>query len=519
MTGGPQAPWPAVEEGFLAAYAERDWPRTVSMLDRHWTSLVFSPAAFEQFFDAVRTAPEDELRKAPKAALFGEGIGRLPSGSVAVTLPGSAARIDQTLQAGSARDLVEIAVLAMVARRVNGLPHDAAAIAQASRPLVRAASTTRFSPAADLAAYWHLQAGQAALHAGDLEQARLDFDHAWTFRGKDVTGYVATSAAPFSALLAALAGDATESTRWQAETDRLEPAGRSLIEWDTMERPRLVARLLEAVDRLDVDAGARLTDTLLPQLAFDEIWPVTLFGITRHLVNAERVDRAEQLIESTVQLHPRAPSASMHAAFVTLARADVALALRRGTVLGRLLAGADAAPLAGLRSVCAIQLEILAGDLPRARRLAVVAEHGPTDQRMGQESGLLRRAVDLALGEPAEPLPGPLAPSLRRTASLLPPELNDRLRASCDGVPPPHAGLSGAHPVVVKLTPREARALEALAGPGSLPEIAERLFISRNTLKSQLRALYAKLDVSSRDEAVELARRLGLLENDEGPPP
>ena len=71
----------------------------------------------------------------------------------------------------------------------------------------------------------------------------------------------------------------------------------------------------------------------------------------------------------------------------------------------------------------------------------------------------------------------------------------------------------------MRLTRSEARALTALTGAGSLPEIAEGLYISRNTLKTQLRTLYAKLGVASRDEAVALALRLGLLDDDGGPPP
>ena len=48
--------------------------------------------------------------------------------------------------------------------------------------------------------------------------------------------------------------------------------------------------------------------------------------------------------------------------------------------------------------------------------------------------------------------------------------------------------------------------------PGSLREVADALFISRNTIKTHTRALYAKLGVASRDEAVEHGRALGPAE-------
>jgi LuxR family maltose regulon positive regulatory protein len=45
------------------------------------------------------------------------------------------------------------------------------------------------------------------------------------------------------------------------------------------------------------------------------------------------------------------------------------------------------------------------------------------------------------------------------------------------------------------------------------PEIASRLFISRNTVKTEAVAIYRKLGVSSRSEAIERAVEVGLLES------
>lgn len=63
----------------------------------------------------------------------------------------------------------------------------------------------------------------------------------------------------------------------------------------------------------------------------------------------------------------------------------------------------------------------------------------------------------------------------------------------------------------VTLSRREQRVLTAVAGGAPLPEIARELSVSRNTLKSQLRSVYRKLDASGRQEAVQTARRRGLL--------
>jgi len=45
----------------------------------------------------------------------------------------------------------------------------------------------------------------------------------------------------------------------------------------------------------------------------------------------------------------------------------------------------------------------------------------------------------------------------------------------------------------------------------SLEEIGEALRISRNTVKAHLRSIYRKLDATGRSDAVERARRHGLL--------
>jgi len=62
------------------------------------------------------------------------------------------------------------------------------------------------------------------------------------------------------------------------------------------------------------------------------------------------------------------------------------------------------------------------------------------------------------------------------------------------------------------LTAAELRLLPLLATHLSFPEIAEELFLSRHTIKSQAVSIYRKLGASSRNQAVSQSRDLGLLE-------
>jgi LuxR family maltose regulon positive regulatory protein len=70
------------------------------------------------------------------------------------------------------------------------------------------------------------------------------------------------------------------------------------------------------------------------------------------------------------------------------------------------------------------------------------------------------------------------------------------------------AAVAGVSP----LTAAELRVLRMLPSHMSLREIAERLHVSQNTVKTQAHAAYRKLDVSSRSEAVRRARSVGLVD-------
>jgi LuxR family maltose regulon positive regulatory protein len=97
----------------------------------------------------------------------------------------------------------------------------------------------------------------------------------------------------------------------------------------------------------------------------------------------------------------------------------------------------------------------------------------------------LRAFVEKLLGtaDAPSPLPGPLP---QASAALLP-----------DGVEP--------------LSERELEVLRLLGTSLSQPEIADRLYVSVNTIRSHVKHIYAKLGVHGRTAAVERAEQWGLL--------
>jgi len=71
---------------------------------------------------------------------------------------------------------------------------------------------------------------------------------------------------------------------------------------------------------------------------------------------------------------------------------------------------------------------------------------------------------------------------------------------------------AGSPPAPIEpLSPQELRVLRLLAAGLSNPDIARELVVSTNTIKTQVRSIYRKLNISSREEAREAAYELKLL--------
>ena len=72
---------------------------------------------------------------------------------------------------------------------------------------------------------------------------------------------------------------------------------------------------------------------------------------------------------------------------------------------------------------------------------------------------------------------------------------------------PPTAARRATLALVEALTEREIDVLRLLQGSLSLGEISAELYLSTNTVKTHAQAVYRKLGVHSRTEAVAVARR------------
>ncbi|HEY2592579.1 MAG TPA: LuxR C-terminal-related transcriptional regulator, partial [Chloroflexota bacterium] len=117
-----------------------------------------------------------------------------------------------------------------------------------------------------------------------------------------------------------------------------------------------------------------------------------------------------------------------------------------------------------------------------------------------------RVALDLDDGTSAAALLGAARRGLARhpDAGTLPHLLAAAERAH-------EASQGGGRTLLEPLTQAELRVLELAPTCLSIEEIGRTLSVSKNTIKTHLKAIYAKLSVASRSEAVERARELRLI--------
>ena len=188
----------------------------------------------------------------------------------------------------------------------------------------------------------------------------------------------------------------------------------------------------------------------------------------------------------------------------TLSRRSAATAVR---------ARFDPDAVAAVWSVVAARVAIHRGELAEARRQMATFQMartalGPATGWLSVRSLIEGARTHLALADPAG-----ARSCLQQVADIrvLRPRLGSladeaaELRERIRSLPPGPGGTS-------TLTPAEVRVLRLLPTYLTAAEMADRLYVTPNTVRTQIQALYGKLGATSRAEAVEAAIEIGLLE-------
>ena len=218
-----------------------------------------------------------------------------------------------------------------------------------------------------------------------------------------------------------------------------------------------------------------------------------------------------------------------HHLLLELNNVEIACRLSLGDLEGALLV-ARSVRAGDIPSVTLAQIELCSGRPDRAcarlssgpsmsladeiRRLVLLVCAEVQQGRAPEAHDALRRAVDA--GRPD----GYVRPFVEEAAQVLPllrglsakrpdPYLTELVRAVERVVPNP--AQSAPSGIVEPLTAREREVLGYLPSHLSGRDIAAKIYVSPNTVKSHMKAIYRKIGAASRSEAVDIAVSRGLL--------
>jgi len=366
--------------------------------------------------------------------------------------------------------------------------------------------------------------GIAAFYARDLELARWNFELA---DAKHIEAGRADRVDPLSlrAGLAALSGELPLARRLLAEADEAEwPAGwRDSSPADFFNLGMAVV----ALENGDPHTAERHLAAAGSIVDIIEHW--TLYALVRARRDrlAGEVDVGLMRLERLREQRGSAPGTAMARSLLDAAEAELHLAAGDAIAARRIAARSAKHSASGRLSLARTELA-----LDRAVAAATNAQwvlnaaHPTPRNRLEAELVLACAALRAGHHRDAEAVARRIAELIRATelrAPLRTVAARDRDALSAAlfraGVAQSIVALVGGESVpadeaapVATLTPREHAVLAALAETGALDEIAANLYVSRNTVKSQLSTVYRKLGVSSREAALTRAAVLGLLE-------
>ena len=378
-------------------------------------------------------------------------------------------------------------------------------------------------------------AGETAVVAGLVNRlalslhygGRLETLEQWLgwFDDDDLVRFPAI--AVFGAWVRALTGRSAEAQRWLSLADGATSAiplsdGSATIEpWVATLRAAMMA---DGVERALADAERALE--LLPPGSDWRATALCVRGIAQALLGA--ADRARADLAATV--NEAKASGAVEECFI--AQAQLALLAARQAAwdeAGRQARRAQALveetglgdySTSAIAHVAAARVALHDGRqadaraaLTRAHRLRPLLDHSFPWLAVGV--GLELTRAHLALGE--VPAARTVFSEAEEVLALRPDlgslveearELRERLAATS----------GSANTWAMSLTGAELRLLPYLATHLTFPEIGARLFISRNTVKTEALAIYRKLGASSRGKAIDRAVEVGLLESSIYPP-
>ncbi|MEV0951527.1 LuxR C-terminal-related transcriptional regulator [Promicromonospora sp. NPDC050249] len=424
-------------------------------------------------------------------------------------------------------DLIAAGVAAVVSERMRGEYGGAERIgawtdAQITLGRAHPAPPWTATNAAARPGWLSSERGLTAMLAGSLDQATQLLTRAHAEAGElPYAHYAGANAAANLALLAAFRGHLDLARTWLETLDHLSPLPGWVEHLTTVGAE--VARVLIAIDEGDPATAARLLDQLGPATHPRELWAFVAFANASYEAHFGDPHRGLRMLDTTRQQQGAlSPDPSTMAGELVL-RAEAKLLLRTGTGT-RVLHLAEQHTEVESLALSAAWAHLLAGEHSEAMRLsAEMVQYSdlPVNDRMGHH--LVQATAHLRARHPERARTSFLAAiRLRSTPAHVSPflslrdnELDDLARLA--HVPNPlHSGGAVRRNTppsapLVHLTPREREVLRALSARQTAEQAAAQFGVSVSTVRTQIRKIYQKLNVSHRTEAIAKAQDLGLI--------
>lgn len=494
------------------------WGTAIEIVETSWVTMV--DRHFEVLVKVLRWIPESEMADHP-AVLAGRALFTQMFDEHAILhapLPSDPEELAELGRAPDAAESVFVGTAQTLTLRVAGEIREAARLTLAMKPLVNSILEHRPEAIGPHLPVLRLQWGVTLQLAGELTEAAVVLRRAYRGAYASDIVFVVKNAAGSSALNWAVAGDNPRAREWlrvESNADRVQ--GR----WSELVRvPGLVAGALVHLDALDThSARIRLDDLGVPRVS-EELWGFIAYARAYYdLATGNAYDGLTALHRLISSHHDRFGPGTFSRTLLAAAEVDLQLALGNGN-LARALAY-EVPARHPIPVVAAARVEILTGHPDVAlKKLRVVSWAECGFPRAHLEALLIEAAAHLELGDEDAARRSwsrarALAESVdnRRAFTLLPPGTVQRL-VEFTGVAGPAESVESVfvEPVVhVELSPRETDVLGLLAQGSTHADIAKKLFVSPNTIKTQVRSIYRKLGAHTRVEAIARARELKLL--------
>jgi DNA-binding CsgD family transcriptional regulator len=489
---------------------DEGWPSAAAMIERNWDDLI--GVCPEALLDAIKLLPGEALVETPSLLVGADYLRHVVSGA-------DPKLFRRNVDLVSGTDGLRERLVSLTGRtadhRTAGRLGQAVEMAQHARRLIAHADNDELAAVRSMLPHLALQWGRS-FDLADKSMALAEYEEGYALAQLTGQVNVARRVAGSLAWSHADAGNAQTAQLW---LERAQQLGTEDLRYDISQH---VAAALLAHYRLDPQSDESVARSFFsPRAALrtGEYWAAALWVRALHARDVGEAALVKQAIENEVAGRPRGlVTQGANRRYITAARWRVGLVL--GTSITALstdefggdspgeIALESAYRLGDFHGALKLKPHEWRADSPR-QRASMLLISAACRLRLGREESAIHaftQADSIIAHQNILSLYTLLHPDDLRELSARSgrgPSADTIARLAQNSCPT-------TAPEPLSLTPREAQLMRLLVTDLSNQQIAASLFITSNTLKSTARRLYRKLDVHSREEAADIAHRLGL---------